>query len=940
MGAPSGGLGWLERASIADEALGVPLIEREHVWERATRGLETARSGRGSLVLLDAPAGLGKSALIRAIGSHAAETGMEVLTAAGRRGEEEFGFGVVVQLFESRLDDAEEEERARFFSEAAREAVPIFTPGNREVEPTFDVLHGLYRLCAKLAFDTPLAILIDDVDLADWQSLRFLAYLAERMGDNPMALVLAAGSVPRSRAPEPVDQIARHPATARCELPPLTARGTAERIHATWPEATEETCRGVHEASGGNPFLIDALTAELAGIAGEAAPAIAAWTLRRAGWIHEDAAALLRAIAVLAPRCETRNAATLAALDAETATAVADVLIEAGILKPEEHLAFEQPAVADAIEAFQAPGERSAAHLAAARLRRADEESPEIVASHLLKAARTASGWVVDSLSAAGAIALGRGAPADAVRYLRRALDEPPPRQQRAHVVLELGRAEAMAGEPQAAARLSEASEWAETQEQPATALATGRALFALGRPKQAMAVFERALQDSDEPESDLDGSLRAGHAAALWLTRLPYGDTVGPAAPPESADTPGDRALLALHAMEGAIRGAPCSEVRDLAVRALARGALLDDETADGLIYYLATTALALAEDLQTAEAALTAAVEDAQVRGSVLGFATASHARAMAILMRGRVMDAAADARNALGVECDGWRLGLGGARVVLAHSLVESGDLAGAERHLEAAEAVTGEAHPFRISLLSARGRVQLLNGDADRALEDFLACGELGERAGARNPAIAPWRSGAGLACAVIGDLTEAERLIESELSLAQSFGAPGPIGRALRAMASIREPQPALEALEAAVETLEVSQAALERARALVDFGAALRRSGRRREARAPLRAGLELARGCGAEVLALRAMRETTAAGARPRRTALTGLDSLTARERQVASLAAEGFSNREIAETLVVTVKTVEWHLKHSYRKLGLDSRQRLREFFGPAES
>jgi DNA-binding CsgD family transcriptional regulator len=84
-------------------------------------------------------------------------------------------------------------------------------------------------------------------------------------------------------------------------------------------------------------------------------------------------------------------------------------------------------------------------------------------------------------------------------------------------------------------------------------------------------------------------------------------------------------------------------------------------------------------------------------------------------------------------------------------------------------------------------------------------------------------------------------------------------------------------------------------------------------------------------------VLAARALRESNAAGARPRRTALHGEEALTARERQVASLAADGLSNREIAETLVVTVKTVEWHLKHSYRKLGVSSRGQLREALGP---
>jgi DNA-binding CsgD family transcriptional regulator len=130
-----------------------------------------------------------------------------------------------------------------------------------------------------------------------------------------------------------------------------------------------------------------------------------------------------------------------------------------------------------------------------------------------------------------------------------------------------------------------------------------------------------------------------------------------------------------------------------------------------------------------------------------------------------------------------------------------------------------------------------------------------------------------------------------------------------------------------------VELLAGSQLALERAGAFVEFGAALRRSGRRRDARGPLSEGLELANRCGADVLAARALSETRAAGARPRRTALHGLGALTARERQAVLLAADGLSNREIAERLVVTLKTVEWHLNKGYRKLGVSSRAQLRK-------
>jgi DNA-binding CsgD family transcriptional regulator len=926
-------------ASEVGDAPHLVLIGREDIWQRARSALGTASAGRGSVVLVEGSAGLGKSPLLRVIGSHAAASGMEVLTAAGRRGEELFGFGAVVQLFESRLESFGEKERAEFLTEAEREAVPIFTPRNREVEPTFDVLHGLFRLSEKLASRKPLVLVVDDVDLVDWQSLRFLTYLRERLDGDPICVVLAAGSLPRRHAPELVYEIAEHPGTVRCELSPLRALDAAKRVRASWPDADADACRRVFDQSGGHPFLIDAVVAELAGNPGAATRVIGAWALRRAARFHPGAPAILKAIAAFGPGCELRNAAALAGLDAESAAGVVDVLVEAGFLGAGESLAFAQSAVRDAIEGSLATGERSATQLAAARLLGQDEEPPEVIASHLLQAARTGSAWVVDVLCAASRIALVRGSPADAVRYLRRAVDEPPEHRQRAHVELELGRAEALAGEPGAASRLSEASVSAEATEEPAGALDTGRALYALGRPEQAMVVFERALEEIGGDDAELEGRLRASHAVAQWLTGFAKGQRVRSPAPVGEAGTPGERALLAVHAMDGAIRGAHCSQVRDQATRALGGGALLGDETADGLAYYMAVTALALAEDLQTAEAALTAAIVEAEARGSVLGLATASHVRAATILLRGRIGDATADAHRALAVERKGGRLGLGGAQLVLAHSLLEADDLAGAKHQLDAAEAAIGTAHPFRVSLLTARGRLQLANKQPDAALESFLACEALSARTGASNPAIAPWRSGAALAHAKLGDGSEAERLIGAELSLAEAYGAPGPIGRALRALAAISQPKRALETLEAAVETLELSQAALERGRGLVDYGSALRRAGRLKEARPLLLAGLDIAHACGSDILARRALREAVAAGGRPRRAALSGVESLTRRETQVASLAAEGLSNRQIAAELFVQRGTVEFHLGNAYQKLGVSSREALRDVFEGAE-
>jgi DNA-binding CsgD family transcriptional regulator len=130
-------------------------------------------------------------------------------------------------------------------------------------------------------------------------------------------------------------------------------------------------------------------------------------------------------------------------------------------------------------------------------------------------------------------------------------------------------------------------------------------------------------------------------------------------------------------------------------------------------------------------------------------------------------------------------------------------------------------------------------------------------------------------------------------------------------------------------LAESVALLRRSPARLELAHSLVELGGSLRRSGRRSDAREPLREGLALAQRCGAVALAEIAHQELIVAGARPRRDQLAGPDALTPSERRVAELAAAGMQNREIAQALFVTTKTVGTHLAHIYQKLGLSGQQ-----------
>jgi DNA-binding CsgD family transcriptional regulator len=230
-------------------------------------------------------------------------------------------------------------------------------------------------------------------------------------------------------------------------------------------------------------------------------------------------------------------------------------------------------------------------------------------------------------------------------------------------------------------------------------------------------------------------------------------------------------------------------------------------------------------------------------------------------------------------------------------------------------------------------------RLQAGLPEEALGDLLALGEEMAALQIRNPAFLPWRSPAALALHRLGRPREAFHLAQEELDLARRWGAPRAVGIALRALGLVQGGSTGEALLREAITVLEGSGCQVEHARALVDLGAALRRGNRRAETRAPLRHGLELAYRAGAAGLVRQAQDELAAMGARPRKLLLSGVESLTPSERRVARMAAQGMSNKELAQTLFVTVKAVEVHLSSVYRKLRINSRAQLAQALAGAD-
>ncbi|MDR9371061.1 LuxR C-terminal-related transcriptional regulator, partial [Conexibacter sp. JD483] len=645
---------------------------------------------------------------------------------------------------------------------------------------------------------------------------------------------------------------------------------------------------------------------------------------------------LARAVAVLGDDAPLAQAAALAGLSPAQARAAADELAGADVLRPAAQLGFVHPIVAQAVYLGIPAAERAQLHHEAANLLRRVDGEPERAAPHLLKTLPTGEPWVVDCLHSAGRRALRGGSPEVAAGYLKRALDEAPQRPLRAELLIDLGRADALAGRSTGPQRLREAIALLDQPQARARALAQlGEALYAAGDNDGAAKAFDEGLGLLDGADPLLEEELAAGYISAA---RLEYRDHPDAATRfrdllsiSEEARTPAQRALLAQRGAEHAMLGdVPHARVRELIVRAL-DGGLLTDVTADGTAYVAAVAGLHFADWEEEADAAAAAGLDDARTRGSVVGFAAMSTLRGTSRYLRGDVVGALADLEG--GLE----RLPIMAVVRPFAHgytalALLDRGEPERAAEQLAHAPDRQMTAAFTYNWMLFARGRVALQAGDPEAALRVLLECGRRLEAIPASSPCVLPWRSEAAIAALRLARDGEAHELAHEELRRARISGAPRALGTALRAAGLVAGGTPGMALLEEAVEALDRSPAKLERARVLIDLGAAQRRARQQSAARDTLRLGLDAAYRCGADGLAANARAELIAAGARPRRPALEGVQALTPSERRVSDLAAGGLTNREIAQALFVSTKTVEFHLRNAYLKLRIRSRRELR--------
>jgi len=931
------------------DARTVPMLEREDQLEHVERLLFEAREGRGVLVLFKGPAGIGKSRLLGAACDGAEALGVQVLRARGGELERDFSYGVVRQLFETRLAACGEDERTRLLAGAARLASPLFEFGEaggvlaRGEDASHTTLHGLYWLTANLAELRPALLAVDDVHWCDSPSLRFLSYLVRRLEGLPVVVAACVRTGEPGVDETVLSALESEPLATVVRPAPLSLDAVAQLLRARLEsDPAPEFVQTVHTSCAGNPFLLNELvhallaeriepSARAAARVRELGPeSLSRFVLQRLRRLGASAEALAQAVAILGEESELALACALAELEPDEAAAAAAELVRSDVLRPGGPLAFAHPVLRAAVYADLSGPERARGHERAAELLGDSGAPPQRVAAHLLHVPPRARASVVATLREAAGRASSEGAAEVARSYLERALAEPPDPDQRADVLFELGSAELSSGLAGAIGHLDEAHGLVQAEPRSAEfALALGNARFA-----EDFDVFEaadglrRTIESVDPDDAALAQRLEA--ELIMWArfdVRLYPMARERLARIAEHVDDGnlGGRFLLVLVASELARTGESPERARALAEQALAGGLLLGDESWQG--YVIAVAVLMSLDELDVAVRLYTDWLELARKRGSAFAFAHASSFRALAMLRRGDLAEAEADARAALAVPFP-----LAYTYPHLAEVLAERGELDEAIRTLDLA-GVPDESQPTwqTAVLFEPRARLRIAAGEVERGLADLLAAGERMESFGVRNPSYSAWRSHAALVLLGLGDRTEAHRLVGEEVELARRWGTPRPLGVALRAAGLVEGGDNGLDLLRESVFVLATSQAQLERAKSFTELGAALRRANHRASARPFLEEGLELAHRCGATTLAERAHAELLASGARPRRLVRSGVDSLTPSERRVAQMALEGQTNREIAQALFVIPKTVETHLSHVYRKLGIQARSQL---------
>ncbi|WP_256862685.1 AAA family ATPase [Microbispora sp. GKU 823] len=893
--------------------------------------LASAVMGRGRVALVGGAVATGKSMLLHTFAEQAIELGALAVTATGSPLERDIPLGVLRQLVEDAPLVPQERERAlSLLDEGVRAVTSGDGPDGRQLDA--QLVSAICGVLLDLSERCPLVLVVDDVHHADRASLLCLAYLARRV--RLAQIVLAFGHADQAWYTDAYFQteLLRQPHCRRVKLTRLSRAGVAaiaaERLG---DRAAERLADELYAHSGGNPLLVTALTEDYA---------------EAARTTHEPPSAVVtgeqygQAVLACLERGDPRVARVAqglavlgdpAALDRLLGLPATDVHRDLHALGATGLTAlgtFRHEAARQAILAAMDAGERVELHRRAAELAYGAGASPGVVARHLLEAGRVDAPWGVEILQEAARSALRSGQVDAAVGYLRLASCACADESQRAKIMTMLVRAEWRINPAAPAGRLTQLAEAMQRGSlRGGDAVVLARALLWHGRVDDAREVLDHVQEPGVATGHEALAELLV---ARLWL-RAAYPpflatlrDTAGEDALAGIVSVSASRRLESALALAEVLTQGPREEHADTVERIL-EGSGLDEMSMDTIENSLLTLVYAGRAGRAAPWCDLFGA--EASARQAPSRRARLAAIRAEICIRQGDMPGAARHARTALEtIPVGGWGVAVGGplSSLILAHTAM--GRYEAVREHLDVPVPEAMFQTRYGLHYLHARGRHSLATGYFALALRDFQRCGDLMREWDLDTPGLIPWRADAAEACLRMGQVQEARELLRAQLDGEVPDDLRGR-GIALRLLAATLEPAERPALLRRATQSLQAAGDGYELARTLTDLVGTFEALGEYRRARTVAARARAVSAECGAGTPAVAASRTwDEAVPARP--PAAEPVGALSDAERRVASLAAAGYTNREIATRLYITVSTVEQHLTRTYRKLGIARR------------
>ncbi|MEV5598992.1 AAA family ATPase [Streptomyces sp. NPDC052496] len=913
-------------------------------------------AGRTRVVQVVGNAGVGRTALLE----HWLDGVPRFRAARVRchRLQRDFAFGTARRLLHPLVAAAGEEERGALLDGVGETVLRILDPegpwgGDSGTYADADgTLAGLDRLAFRLSREQPLLLAVDDLQWIDAPSLRWLAHLVNRADTQPILVAVTTRTGERPAPGDLYDALV-HPAVCRTlALEPLGPADVAQLVAREFgePRPDPSFSAACHAATEGHPLFLRALLCDARRggvrptkedrdrIRSFGLPTLLREVRHRLGQGSPAVAELARGLAVLGDGVPWPLLAAYCGTGEAVVRSAGAELHSLGLLGAGDEPRFVHRVVREAVLAEWTPQEVGAAHARAAQVSHLSGRPDEEVAAHVMAAGPVPGSWPLAVLRRAAGEALRRGAAETAVTYLRHAVFQPAAPQEHAQVLVQLAVA-ASHYDPGLAVSYGTAALEHLTD---ATACSEAVGVLAYchlmsrggrdGSPDLARLAAELSARTGAAP-GGREPLLRM-QALVEWLeferpsVRVP--GRAGARAADLDGHTPGERQLLAVRAFTALRAGEPAGRVTELLDRARVNLPAFSHDLFP--LHYFVAQALLYLDDLDAAGELCDRLLHRTGETGTEPPASWLLIHRAAVALRRGNVAQAAAVARTvteqARGARDVPYRMTLDTIRI---DTLLEQGDLEEAER-IAAVHSATDPSDAswewprFLLSLAALRTAL----GDRRAGLTLLRECGHHYEAAGTVSPAIAPWRSRAAGVSLLLGYGSDARALAEEELERARACRIPRAVGVALHAAGQVTGGAGGLERVAEAVDVLEGTPADLELARALHTLGGALLRRDDKPGARTALRRGLDLAAGCGAGVLARSLQQRLHDAGGRAGSRGAGGCP-LTAGEERVAVLAAEGWSNKRIAEHLFVSLRTVETHLTGAYRKLRIGGRREL---------